>query len=86
MNRNHDPAWVWMIGAFSGALALAAAVLAGYGTDPDGLGLAVRATARWSFLFFWLSYIGGPMAVLFGPAFAWLAGVTRASGLAFAAA
>jgi hypothetical protein len=86
MTRRHDRAWVWMIGAFGGALALAAAVVAGYGTDPDGLGLGLRVTARWSFLFFWLSYAGGAMATLFGPAFAGLARQARALGLAFAAA
>jgi hypothetical protein len=75
-----------MIGAFGGALALAVAVLAGYGTGPDGLTLAVRVTARWSFLFFWLSYTGGAMAILFRPAFAGLARQARALGLAFAAA
>ena len=86
MTRRHDPAWVWMIGAFGGALALAVAVLAGYGTGPDGLRQGVRFTARWSFLFFWLSYAGGAMAILFGPAFAGLARRARALGLAFAAA
>ena len=86
MTRRHDPAWVWMIGAFGGALALAVAVLAGYGTGPAGLRLAVRVTARWSFLFFWLSYVGSAMAILFGPAFAGLARQARALGLAFAAA
>ena len=86
MTRRHDPAWVWMIGAFGGALALAVAVLAGYGTGPDGLKLGLRITARWSFLFFWLSYTGGAMAILFGPAFAGLARRARALGLAFATA
>jgi hypothetical protein len=86
MTRRHDPAWVWMIGAFGGALALAVAVLAGYGTGPDGLTLAVRVTARWSFLFFWLSYTGGAMTILFRPAFAGLARQARALGLAFATA
>jgi len=86
MTRRHDPAWVWMIGAFGGALALAVAVLAAYGTGPDGLGLAARVTARWSFLFFWPSYVGGAMAILFGPAFAGLARRARALGLAFATA
>ena len=28
MTRRRDPAWIWMIGAFGGALALAGAVLA----------------------------------------------------------
>ena len=86
MTRKHDPAWVWMIGAFGGALVLAVAVLADYGTGPDGIGQAVRYTARWSFLFFWLSYTGGAMATLFGPAFAGLARRARPLGLAFAAA
>jgi hypothetical protein len=86
MTRRHDPAWLWMIGALGGALALAVAVLAGYGTGPDGLRLGLRVTARWSFLFFWLSYAGGAMAILFGTAFAGLAGQARALGLAFATA
>jgi hypothetical protein len=86
MTRRHDPAWIWMIGAFGGALALAVAVLAVYGTGPDGLRLGVRITARWSFLFFWLSYAGGALAILFGPAFAELARQARALGLAFATA
>ncbi len=77
---------MWVAVAFGGALALAVAVLAANGTGPEGIGLAVRVTARWSFLFFWLSYTGGSMAVLFGPAFAGLARVARPSGLAFAAA
>ncbi|GAA1439676.1 hypothetical protein GCM10009641_47910 [Mycobacterium cookii] len=75
-----------MIGAFGGGLALATAVLAVCGTGSDGIAIGVRLTARWSFLFFWLSYTGGAMAVLFGPAFAGLARQARALGLAFAAA
>jgi hypothetical protein len=86
MTRRHDPAWVWMIGAVGGGVALAGAVLADHGTGLDGIGQAVRYTARWSFLFFWLSYAGGAMAILFGPAFAGLAGSARHLGLAFAAA
>jgi hypothetical protein len=86
MTGRHDPAGVWMIGALGGGLALAVAVLAGYGTSLDGLRLAVRVTARWSFLFFWLSYAGGAMAIVFGPAFVGLAHRARAFGLAFATA
>jgi hypothetical protein len=86
MTHKHDPARVWMIGALAGALALAVAVLAGYGTGLEGIGQAVRYTARWSFLFFWLSYVGGAMATMFGPAFAGLARRARALGLAFATA
>jgi hypothetical protein len=69
-----------------GALALAVAVLVVRGTGLDSVRLGVRVTARWSFLFFWLSYTGGALAVLFGPAFGGLARQARASGLAFAAA
>jgi hypothetical protein len=86
MTRRHDPAWIWMIGAFAGGLALAGAVLAEYGTGLVGIGQAVRYTARWSFLFFWLSYVGGALAILFGPVFAGLARRARALGLAFATA
>jgi hypothetical protein len=86
MTRGHDPAFVWMIGAFGGALALAAAVLADYGTGPSGLAMGLFVTARWSFLFFWLSYVGDAMAVLFGPAFARLARRARSLGLAFVGA
>ena len=86
MTRRPDPAWVWMIGAFCGGLALAVAVLAGYGTGPEGLRLGLQVTARWAFLFFWLSYAGGAMAILFGPAFAGPARQARVLGLAFAAA
>jgi hypothetical protein len=86
MTHSHDPARVWIAGAFAGGLALAGAVLADYGTGLDGIGQAVRYTARWSFLFFWLSYVGGAMAILFGPAFAGLARSARNLGLAFTAA
>jgi hypothetical protein len=86
VTRKHDPALVWMIGAVAGALVIAGAVLADYGTGPDGIGQAVRYTARWSFLFFWLSYAGGAMAILFGPVFAGLARRARPLGLAFATA
>jgi hypothetical protein len=41
MTRRHDPAWVWMIGALRGARACRA-ILGAYGTDPDGIGQAVR--------------------------------------------
>jgi hypothetical protein len=81
-----DPALVWMTSALAGALTLAVAVLAVYGTGVDSLRLGVRMTARWSFVFFWLSYAGGALAILFGPAFAGLARNARAFGLAFAAA
>jgi hypothetical protein len=86
MTRKHDPAWLWMVGALAGGLALAADILAERGTGVDGIGQAVRYTARWSFLFFWLSYAGGALETLFGSAFAGLARSARSLGLAFAAA
>jgi hypothetical protein len=70
--------------AFLIALALAAFVLA---TERgQGIGLALRITARWSFLLFWLAYVGGAMAKLCGPRFAGLARRGRELGLAFASA
>jgi hypothetical protein len=43
-------------------------------------------TARLSFLLFWLAYVGGALARLFGPAFVILARHGRDFGLSFAAA
>jgi hypothetical protein len=86
MGRKSDPAWAWMAGAFGGGLALAAAILGAKGTGFPALSLALRMTARWSFLFFWLAYTGGAMARLFGPAFGGLARRKRELGLSFAAA
>ncbi len=86
MTRRRDPAWAWVVGSFGGALTLGVAILVAAGTGPAGLELAVRATARWSFVYFWLSYAGGATATLFGPALAGLARVARPAGLAFAAA
>jgi hypothetical protein len=76
----------WMGVAFGVALALAAASLAVTGTDAKGIGMALRVTARWSFLLFWMAYAGGAMATVFGPAFVPLARRGREFGLAFAAA
>lgn len=84
--RKSDPAWLWMAGAFGGALILAAAILVIRGSDFESLKLGLRMTARWSFVFFWLSYVGGAMASLFGSAFAGLARRGRQLGLSFAAA
>ncbi len=86
MTRRHDPTWVWMIGALGGALALAGAVWPITAPVPMASGRRCAYTARWSFLFFWLSYAGGAMAILFGPVFAGLARRARAFGLAFATA
>jgi hypothetical protein len=86
MPGRRDPASALMFGALGGGLALAAATLGAYGIGPDGIREAVRLTARWSFVFFWLSYAGGALATLFGSAFAGVARNARGFGLAFAAA
>jgi hypothetical protein len=85
MKRKSVPL-LWMGVAFGVALVMAAADLAVIGTDVDSIGEALRLAARWSFVVFWMAYVAGPMAVLFGPAFAPLARRGREFGLAFASA
>jgi hypothetical protein len=77
---------VWIGGAFGMALILAILVLAKEGSDAEGIKQALRATARWSFLFFWMAYAGGALAALFGRTFQALAVRGRQFGLAFASA
>jgi hypothetical protein len=77
---------VCMCGAFCVALATAVILVAAFGTDERGTRVALRATARWSFLLFWPAYAGGALATLFGPRFAVLARRRREFGLAFASA
>ena len=72
--------------AFLIAFALAVTVLAMFGAGNRGTVLALRVTARWSFLLFWLAYAGGAMARLWGPRFGGLARRGRELGLAFASA
>jgi hypothetical protein len=78
-------AW-WMAGAFAAAAALAVAVLAAFGADERGTVFALRVTARFSFLLFWLAYTGGGLALLVGPALTPLKQRGRELGLAFASA
>ena len=75
-----------MAAGFLIAFVLAAVVLAIFGAGDRGTEIALRATARWSFLLFWLAYAGGAMAKLFGPRLNGLAQQGRAMGLAFASA
>jgi hypothetical protein len=77
---------LWMGMAFGVSLALAAVILANEGIDAKSLRMALRVTARWSFLFFWAAYAGKAMATLFGPVFLPLARRGREFGLAYAAA
>lgn len=76
----------WMGAATATALLLTLLVLVRTGTGERGVYLALRVTARWSFLLFWLAYAGGALATLFGPAFRPLARRGREFGLAFASA
>jgi len=75
-----------MAAAFLIAFASAAAVLALFGVGERGTALALRVTARWSFVLFWLAYTGSAMGRLFGPRLAGLARRGRDFGLAFASA
>jgi len=72
--------------AFLVAMVLAAAVLAVFGIGGRGTEIALKATARWSFLLFWLAYTGGAARQLFGSRFNGLARRGRELGLAFASA
>lgn len=76
----------WLGVAFLIAVALATIVLAIFGAGSRGTAVALRVTARWSFLLFWLAYAGGAMAKLCGPRLGVLARHGRELGLAFASA
>jgi hypothetical protein len=76
----------WIGAAFIIAFGLTAIVLAIFGTGTQGTVLALQTTARWSFLLFWLAYVGGAMARLGGPRFDGLARRGREFGLSFASA
>ena len=76
----------WMGGAFIVAALTAGLVLAIHGAGKPGTLEALTATARISFLLFWLAYVGGALATLFGPAFQSLNWCGRELGLAFASA
>ena len=76
----------WMWAAFLIALALAVIILVIFGVGERGTAIALRATARWSFLLFWLAYAGSAIAWLCGPRLDGLARHGRELGLAFASA
>jgi hypothetical protein len=71
-----------MLSAFVVAVTLVVAVRLIVG--PGSGELALRLTARWSFLLFWLAYVGSPIAKLWG--YGGLARRGREFGLAFASA
>jgi hypothetical protein len=57
---------LWMVTAFCAALALAAVVIAHFGSGERGTDIALQLTARWSFLLFCPAYSGSAFAALFG--------------------
>jgi hypothetical protein len=69
------------------AVALAIVVIVRVGVEPGHrLGMALRVTARWSFLLFWPASVGSALATLFGSRFHALAHRARDFGLSFASA
>jgi hypothetical protein len=74
-----------MVAAFLVAFALAVIILVVFGVGERGAVIALRATARWSFLLFWCAYAGGAIAWLW-PRLNELAQRGRELGLSFASA
>jgi hypothetical protein len=69
------------------AVGLAIVLIARWAEGPgERVSVALRATARWSFLLFWLASAGPALTTLFGSRFLPLARRARDFGLAFAAA
>ena len=75
-----------MATAFVTALALAAIAFANLGAGDQGTFVALRLTARWSFLLFWFAYAGGAITKLSGLRLGGLERRGREFGLAFASA
>ena len=86
ISRRPITAVSWMWAAFLIALTLAVIVLVIFGVGERGAAIALRATARWSFLLFWFAYAGGALASLCRPRLDGLARHGRELGLAFASA
>src|SRR5579863_8763497 len=84
--RERSVTGAWMLSAFAVALAIAGVTLAVHGPGEEGTLLALRLTARWSFLWFWAAYTAGAWATLSGPRLRTVAARAREFGLAFAAA
>lgn len=74
-----------MVATFGVALAIIIVIRVIEG-PAQRLDTALRATARWSFLWFWLASTGGALATLFGSSYQALAQRARDFGLAFASA
>ena len=77
---------LWSVSGLAGALVLTAATMLFEGTGLTGTTDGLRVTARFSYAFFWLAYVGGALAILFGPTFNIIARRSREFGLSFASA
>lgn len=86
MKAQAPRASLWMSGAFLVALLIAVITLLHFGSGDRGTRIALQLTARWSYGFFSLAYLGGPLVTLFGSRFQPLARRGRELGLAFASA
>jgi hypothetical protein len=84
--KSASRAALWIGSAFGGALALAVGTMLIEGTGLSGTTTGLRLTARFSYAFFWLAYVGGAIRILFGPALGMVARCARELGLAFASA
>jgi len=71
--------------SFCGALVIVLVIHA-VAPPTERLAMALRATARWSFVWFWLASAGSALATLFGSSFRALELRARDFGLAFASA
>ena len=75
----------WVIGAFLIAALIAIEIRLTHGPK-ERIDTALRATARWSFVLFWLATTGSALKTLFGDRFSLLARHARDLGLSFASA
>jgi hypothetical protein len=75
----------WMGASFLGGLVIVS-IAQSVAAPTELLGVALRGTARWSFLWFCLASMSAALGILFGPMFKPLALRAREFGLAFASA
>jgi hypothetical protein len=83
--RNKGTTTEWMAGAL--VIGLAIVIVVRLVATPGGkIGVALQATARWSFILFWLGYTGNALNVLFGARFQAIARHCRDFSLSYASA
>ena len=67
--RSRPTDCLWMGSAFGAALIVATIVIMVFGAGERGTATALRVSARFSFLLFWIAYAGSPLTALFGATF-----------------